>query len=202
MKDVILFSDDVKIKAETGKLKKVEAELNQLNDFCNKHEIGPLNARLAKQFATNPKETLRGIYRDRIPAVNEHTRLRNDKDLMLETMKLPSAPEQETFGWIRLAQDELYLFDFGKTVQLNAERLKDHLDQYRYIAADQATVDVFNDFQALAKLLQKIQDKLHCFSKTTLDWDADYGVGKIVQLSNEGEFKIHQTGFERATMKL
>lgn len=202
MKEQILFSDETRIKSETGKLKKAEAELNQLNDFLIKHNLGQLDQRLARAFTQNPKEALKDLYRDKIPAVNEYTGLKNDKDKMLEQMQLPSAPGMETLGWVRLALDALYLFDFGQKVKINEERLEDYLDEFRFITDDPDILNVYNEFKALANLLQKIQDKLHCFSKTSLDWDADFGVGKIIQLTNEGEFKIHQVGFEKAITKL
>lgn len=197
MKAQTLFDDATRIKSETGKLKKAEAELNQLNDFLTGHKLGQLDQRLARKFIQGPQEALKDLYRDKIPAVNEYTGLRNDKDKMLDQMQIPSAPGPETLGWVRLAVDELYLFDFGQKVELNKERLEDYLDEFRFITDDPDILNAYNDLKTLAAQLKKINDKLKCFSKEGLEFTSDYGLGKIIALV-DGDFKIQRAGFEKA----
>ena len=161
MKAQVLFQDDLRVNSESGKFEKALAELNRINDFLHEHQIGPLSADLVQEYMKDPKTAIRGIYAGKIPDTDKYTGLRNDKSKMLEAMQLPTPPPVTEFPYTNQVIGLLYVFDFGKKVKLNEERLEEYLDGFRFSTSDPAIIQAYNDFQALAEMMGKINDKLH-----------------------------------------
>lgn len=202
MKPQTLFENKQFIDSATAKLEKAQDELNALNDFLSDHKLGPLTLDLALKFTKNPTEALRGLYKEKIPALNEFTGLQNDKDAMISQMKLPEAPRADSFTWVGLAEDSLHVFDFGKTVSINPDRLQEHLNRWRYITSDPAQIEAFEDFKALAKQLDKINDKLNFIQLAPGNSpNLDYRLGEVLAFTSRG-FEVQKTGFLYAVGKI
>jgi hypothetical protein len=199
MKTRVLFEDSAKIRSVSGYFERAEEELNQLNDFLTSHKLGPLTRDMVAQFTKNPNEALRDIYKAKIPAVNEYTGLKNNKDDMLQQMELPPAPRADSFIHVGYVINELDVFDYGKKVTINDERLQNHLDRFRYITADPKTIEAYEDFKALAEQMGKMNDRLHFINLNGSNMpNFDYRLGDIIPFTANG-FKVSQTGFMVAT---
>ena len=195
MKAQILFEDTQRIAAERGKFEKALTELNRINDFLNEHQIGPLSADLVQEYMRDPKTAIRGIYAAKIPDTDKYTGLRNDKSKMLEAMQLPTPPPVTEFPYTNQVIGLLYVFDFGKKVKLNEERLEEYLDGFRFSTSDPAIIQAYNDFQALAEMMGKINDKLHFIPLNGQNGiNSDYRLGDILPLTRRG-FELSQRGF-------
>lgn len=195
MKARILFENSQSINSEIGKLDKAQAELNDLNDFLTSHKLGPLTRELALKFKANPAEALRDLYREKIPAVNEFTGLPNDRNRMLEQMRLPEAPRADSLIWVGLAEDALHVFDFGETIEINDGRLQEHLNAWRYITSDPEIISAYEDFKALGKHLDRLNAKLNFIPLNGVHgYEANYRLGDILPLTRRG-FELSQKGF-------
>lgn len=198
MKAKILFSDEQRISAETAKFERAAEELNQINDFLIGHKLDPLTEDSAIGFIRNPGEALREVYKARIPETNEYTGLKNNKDAMLQEMQLPSIPGAENYPYASQISGQLDLFDFGKKAQLNSERFETHLNSFRFITADPKIIQAYDDFQELAELLGKINDRLHFIPLNGVHGiNTEYRLGDVLALTRRG-FEIQQKGFMTA----
>ena len=198
MKAQILFEDTQRIAAERGKFEKALTELNRINDFLNEHQIGPLSADLVHEYMRDPKTAIRGIFAAKIPDTDKYTGLRNDKSKMLEAMQLPTPPPVTEFPYTNQVIGLLYVFDFGKKIVLNTARFESYLNNFRFVTDDPRIIEAFEDFQALAEMLEKINDKLHFIPLNGLNSiNFDYRLGDVIAFTKRG-FEIQQRGFQIA----
>ena len=201
MKAKVLFSDENRIAAEKAKFERAAEELNQINDFLITHKLDPLTEETALAFITNPPRALREVYKARIPETNEYTGLKNNKDAMLQEMQLPSIPGAENYPYADQVKGELYLFDFGEIdfkVTLNPERFEAYCNNFRFITADPKIIQAYDDFQELAELLGKINDRLHFIPLNGVHGiNTEYRLGDVLALTRRG-FEIQQKGFMTA----
>ncbi len=195
MKARVLFTDTQAIRSQTGQFGKALKELNELNAFLTEHRIGPLTGEMVGPFLRNPREALRAIYAAKIPETDAFTGLKNNKDKMLEGQQLPVAPTADSFPYIGQVKDELYVFDFGETVTLNAERFESYLNGFRYVSSDPEVIQAYDDFQALAKQLDKLNSKLHFIPLNGVTGiNTDYLLGEQLPLTARG-FELQKGGF-------
>ena len=198
MEAKVLFSNEQQIAAEQSKFEIAARELNEINDFLIAHKLEPLTQETAAEFIRNPKEALRDVYKSKIPAVNEFTGLSNDRDRMLENMQIPAIPGKENFPYSDQVKGLLSVYDFGKKIVLNTARFESYLNNFRFVTDDPRIIEAFEDFQALAEMLEKINDKLHFIPLNGLNSiNFDYRLGDVIAFTKRG-FEIQQRGFQIA----
>jgi hypothetical protein len=190
MKKRLLFSDEHRVDVETQKLGMCRSELNQINDFFKTHKLGQLNEGMIKKILKDgPGALIRDIYKDRIPAIDERTGLRNNKDAILAQTILPDVGAFET-GYIALSSNDLGLFDFGETVELNEEKLEKYLERFRYSSDDPDILKAYDDLTEIASLLNKLNAKTRFFP-------LGQNIGGIAHnFSLDDLFVISPTGFQ------
>jgi hypothetical protein len=182
------------------------AELTYLNQFFKNNALGEFTHVRLHEILNDPKKLISDIIKCKIPDIDPHTGLRNNKDAIIAQIELPRIdPDKISRLKIFVNKGFNSFYDFDNGVKLNEVRLQTYLDKHRMFTNDPDILDAFDELSKLAEQLNSLNEKLNIVSLNSQTFGPSEiffdKLSEIYRISEQG-LKLTQQGFELAVRNL
>jgi hypothetical protein len=181
-------------------------QLRYLNEFFKDNGLGQINhSQLHEIVSGDHVKVISTIIKNRIPDVDPITKLKNNKDKILEGQELPRI-DPDKISRLRIFINKGYdtFFDFNGEVTLNEARLQTYLDKHRTFTNNPDVLDAYNELNELAERLNSLNEKLNITSINEQTWGASdkffNSLSKLFRISEMG-LQLQQKGFEELVVR-
>jgi hypothetical protein len=166
MKKEWIFTDDYRADLTQQNIEIARGRVQgTVNRFLELNLEVPITKDLFNKLISDPDETVKSIYKERIPLTDPYTGLNNDREAILRSLVLPDLkPLRAACDGIK-KDDFFYLFDVtadGEVV-INSERQFEYLERFRVYANNKLEAQLheklkkvetgLNDLNSFAKFL-------------------------------------------------
>jgi hypothetical protein len=198
----LVFENTDSIKNSLMNIRSYEKRLNEVLREFNKLNLGvKMTDRLLSDLIYDTRGTVVSIYKDKIPENDQYTGLKNDKENILNTIKLPDLKYLTECCYLVKSGNESYLplFDIDGEISLNEARLIEYNERFRTYALNKEQKDLFDNLKEVEKHLNALNNKVHLLRVE--DPIIKYDLGELFSMKG-GKINVKAESFRYLTTRL
>jgi hypothetical protein len=206
MDSKLLFQDEYRISLALSNIKVFQGKIQKIADEFNGLNLDtPVTRDFLYHLINSPRETVRGIYKSRLPSVDLATGLKVHVDQQLNNLVMPDLRTLvELCADIKvdstMVGEFMPLLNVADEVELNESKIEEYLNRYRVFSSDPAVLKLFNQLSQVATILTAVNaSATFTTSQNSL---LQFDLGTLFKFNTEKEIVLSADGFKQLTYKL